>query len=194
MKTKMKYNSGLILISIFVLFAVSVSGCMDTENSSSPDNGQTDGMPSNISQMIQIAEGDIPSGFTYIGSPSAEVGDIKNDYANVTGITDAAESIYRNSDGTEVHITAVEFDDISSAETFIEEYKAGFKPLKNGSRFLDKSFNNHTATQVTKYVTEGGGQVPRYTYIWNNENIVFMVRDNTDDYTVTRQFAEATGY
>ncbi|ADI74589.1 conserved hypothetical protein [Methanohalobium evestigatum Z-7303] len=190
MKT-IKTKLSLILITAVVLFAVSVSGCMDTGNS---DNGQTDGMQSNISQMVQIADKNIPSGFTYLGSPSKDAGEIREDYADVSGIVDAAESIYKNLGGTEVHITAVELEDSSSAQNFIKEYKSGFKPLNNSNRFLEKSFNNHTATQITKYIIEGGNQVPRYTYTWNNKSIVFIVEGNTDDYTVTRQFSEATGY
>ena len=67
-------------------------------------------------------------------------------------------------------------------------------PLSRGSRFAEESFNGHSAVKITEYIRSGGKTVPRYSYIWSNENYVIIVSGNTTDSTLVRQLAEATGY
>jgi len=48
--------------------------------------------------------------------------------------------------------------------------------------------------RITDYVTDAGKSVPRYSYIWNNENYVLVASGSTVDNSLVRQLAEATGY
>lgn len=174
----------IMLISALAVLLVAMSGCVDNT-----DNPEAE--LSGVAGLVIVDEA--PEGFEYLGSPSISVDDIKEEYADVPGIVDAAEGIYQNPNLLELHVTAVEMENSESAENLVNEYKESFSQLRDGTRFTDVSFNDHMATRIKDYVDKNGEQLERYTYIWNNENFVFIIEGNTDDHLIVRSMAEATG-
>lgn len=104
-----------------------------------------------------------------------------------------AEGVYKYSDGSDFYVNVVELEDSDSAEGLIFAYKSSFKQLSTGNRFVEEPLNGHFATKITDHVTVGGDQVPRYSYIWQNETFVFLVNGNTEDAALIKELAEATG-
>ncbi|KGK98457.1 hypothetical protein LI82_12225 [Methanococcoides methylutens] len=175
----------VLMISLIALLLVAMSGC--TEPAEPEDPVTT----ANLSVDGVVLE-NIPEGFEYLGARSLEVEDLKSDYADVSGIVQASEGIYQL-DSVDYFITAIELESNDAAEQFTTTYKAGFPDLIV-ERFVEESFNDHNATLITKYITSNGEQVPRYHYVWTNENFVYLVKGNTDDNTKVLGLAEATGF
>jgi len=144
---------------------------------------ETDSPETNASVGVDMGTADmgtldpVPAGFEYLASLSLSADDIKQDYEaeNVSGILGGSEGMYKYSDGADFYIDVIECEDSSAAGDLIFEYKSSFSPLRTGSRFVEESFNGHFAIKITEYVTAGGEQVPRYSYIWQHENYVFVV-------------------
>ncbi|WP_445475116.1 hypothetical protein ACT9XH_12310 [Methanococcoides methylutens] len=179
-------NMKVLMVSFIALLLVAMSGCTEPAEPEDP--------VTNADLSVDgVALENIPEGFEYLGAHSLELEDVKASYADVTGIVQASEGIYQR-DSVDYFIIAIELESAEAAEEFITQYKAGFVPLANGDRFVEESFNGHDATRVTKYITANATQVPRYHYVWTNENFVFLVKGNTDDNTVVMDLAEATGF
>ena len=181
-------NKKIMLIFSLTVLAIVMSGCVDPNDTPETTTGNEELTAANL-----IVVNNIPSGFEYLGAPPTSVDDIKNEFVDVTGIVDAAEGIYQDADSVELRITVVELEDNTAADEFVNEYKLSLPPLARGTQFVEESFNDHFATRIMDYTTVGGEQVPRYAYLWSNDNFVFVVNGNTDDYTLTRALAEATG-
>ncbi len=181
-------NKKIILIFSLTVLAIVMSGCVGSTDAPEATTGNEVLTAANL-----IVVQNIPSGFEYLGAPPRSVDDIKHDYVDVAGIVDAAEGIYQDADSVEMHITVVELEDSDAAENFVIQYKSGFTLLRNGDRFTYPSFNGHTVTRIVDYSTMNGEQVARYAYLWSNDNFVFIVNGNTEDFTQTRALAEATG-
>ena len=138
----------------------------------------------------------LPIGFEYVGNFSFSIDDIKSNYKaeNVSGILRGSEGLYKGSNKSDFYLDVIQFENTEAAKDFILLYKSSFIPLKEGSRFVEDSFNRHSAVRITDYVIDAGKSVPRYIYIWNNENYVLVVSGSTVDSALVRQLAEATGY
>ena len=180
-------NKRIILTLTFAVLMIAISGCIDGDDR--PVTVPEDVEPS-IANLILLK--DIPVGFEYLGAMPTTIDDIKDEYADVAGIVDVAEGIYAYSDGTDVYIISIECEDDASADNFVYQYKQSFPQLRSGTRFVEESFNGHFATRIKDYTTFNG-DVERYTYVWHNGKFVFIVEGNTDDYSLTRMIAEATG-
>lgn len=189
----------LILVSALIIMMLFVSGCTDEQG---PDGGQevnnttNTGVDADISGMSAenlVAISDLPDGYEYIGSPSMTVEDVRNEYVNMSGIVAAAEGLYKSGD-VDLYVDVIEMESPELAEEFVSEYMSGFKELPSGTRFAEDSFNGHSVTVIKTYSTIGAEQVPRYTYIWSNENFVFVVGGATSDTSLPRALAESTGY
>ncbi|WP_135610105.1 hypothetical protein [Methanococcoides sp. AM1] len=178
-------NMKVLMISLIALLLVAMSGCTEPAEPEDPITN------TDLSVDGVVLE-NVPEGFEYLGARSLEVEDIKTDYADVSGIVQASEGIYQL-DSVDYFITAVELESDEAAEQFATTYKAGF-PDSIVERFVEESFNDHDATLITKHITLNGEQVPRYHYVWTNENFVFLVKGNTDDSTTVFDLAEATGF
>ena len=192
-------KKSMALISVFVALMIAFSGCVGDNNSSDDnrtgqDNPGTGVSPDGTAADISEIE-NLPAGFEYIGSLPLNETDIKNDYnaENVSGIIGGSEGMYKYN-GSDFYLDVIELEDAEAANNLISAYKSSFPPLQNGSRFVEESFNGHSAVRITDYITSGGKSVPRYSYIWSNENYVLVVFGNTADSTQVRQLAEATGY
>ncbi|WP_440945701.1 hypothetical protein ACSAZL_16570 [Methanosarcina sp. T3] len=192
-------KKSIALISVFAVLMIAFSGCVD--NNSPAVNGTDSATP----ETNAISEEDVagistletlPAGFEYVDTVLLSTDEIKSDYnaENVSGVLNVSEGIYKDSNETNYYVDVIELEDEDAANNFIDAYKASFPPLSNGSRFTDVSFNGHSAVIITDYMTSGGKTVPRYTYIWSNENYVIVVFGNTAEEASIRQLAEATGY
>ena len=193
----MKKN--IFLIAILMVLALSFSGCVEDPG---PQGNVTDleNPAENESEETVFSETgavlNLPSGFEYLATLSPmSVDEIKKEYEseNVSGIIGGTKSLYKYSDGTDFYVNVIEFENGDAADELVFSYKSSFKPLRIGSRFVEESFNGHFATKITDYVTNGGEDVARYTYIWKNENSVFVVHGNTDNAALIIGLAEATG-
>lgn len=192
-------KKSIALISVFVVLMIAFSGCV-SDNNSAADNGteqdnpgtsvSPDGTAADISEIENL-----PEGYEYIGSLPLDETDIKGDYnaENVSGIVGGSEGMYKYN-GSDFYLDVIELEDAEAANNLIDAYKSSFPPLQNESRFVEESFNGHSAVRITDYVTSGGESVPRYSYIWSNENYVIVAYGNTAESTPVRQLAEATGY
>lgn len=178
-------NMKVLMIPVIALLLVAMSGCTD---SAEPEDSIT---TANLS-VDGVVLGNVPEGFDYLGARSLEVEDVKADYADVSGIVQASEGIYQR-DSLDYFIVAIELESSEAAEQFVTTYKGDFPALVIEG-FVEESFNGHDATLITKHITLNGEQVPRYHYVWANENFVFLVKGNTDDSTTVMELAEATGF
>lgn len=188
----------IALVSVFAVLMIAFSGCVDNNpavNGTDTDNPKTNSISDEDAAGISTLE-TLPAGFEYIDTIQLPTDEIKSDYQaeNVSGILTGSEGIYKDSNKTEYHIDVIKLENEDAANNFIAAYKASFPPLSDVSRFMDVSFNGHSAVKITDYITSGGKTVPRYSYIWGNENYVIVVFGNTAEEAPIRQLAEATGY
>jgi len=194
-------KKSMVLLSVLAVLMMAFSGCVDG-NDPAANGTDTNTSEANANVSVDMGTADMsaidpaPAGFEYLASLSLSAEDIKQDYEaeNVSGILGGSEGMYKYSDGNDFYVDVLEFEDSTAAEELIFEYKSSFSPLRTGSRFVEESFNGHFATKITEYSTIGGEQVPRYSYIWQHENYVFVVYGNTGDASVVKELAEATGY
>lgn len=164
----------------------------DSSNSGSSTNTNTNsaGSTADISKLENL-----PAGFKYVGTVPLNAADIKIDYNadNVSEVVGGSEGMYKYNE-SDFCIDVIELENSEATTNLIDAYKSSFKPLTEGSRFVEESFNGHSAVRIADYVTAEGTEVPRYTYIWSNGNNVFVVTGNTADDSLVKQLAEATGY
>ena len=193
-------KKSMALLSVLAVLMMAFSGCVD--DAPEVNGTETDSPEVNASVGVDMGTADmsatdpVPAGFEYLASLPLSATNIKRDYEadNVSGILGGSEGMYKYSSGADFYVDVIECEDSSAAEDLIFEYKSSFSQLKVGTRFIEESFNGHFATKITEYVTAGGEQVPRYSYIWQHENYVFVVYGNTDDDTLVKRLAIATGY
>jgi hypothetical protein len=169
------------------------------------DNHAANGTSSNSPKANSISGKDVneisnvtnlPAGFNYVGNPPFTNDEIKDKYEanNISGIIAGSEGLYKDSNNSTYYIDVIQLENKEAANNFISVYKSSFKPLNEGSRFTNDSFNGHSAEMITDYARYNGTDVPRYIYVWNNENYVLVVSGDTSDNSQIRQLAEATGY
>jgi hypothetical protein len=178
-----KTVTSILLISIILL-----SGCIedtDTEIIDNPDNTSSGIDQDNFSLDSMVMVENLPSGYEYLGSPPI------NDYDEFSeNIIESKEGAYRDEDNFDVFLDIIELNSELAAVEFILSYKANYEPLAIGNRFTPLSFNGHDATIITEY----RNQLPKYQIIWNNDNIVFIVRSNSNLESSAMNLAIATGY
>ena len=192
-------KKSIALISVFAVLMIAFSGCVGN-NTPAANGTNTDNPEANVisgesaDQICKIQN--LPAGFEFVGNLSLPTDQIKSSYKaeNVSGILGGCEGLYEGSNNTDFILDVIQFENKEAANNFISTYKSSFKPLNEGSRFAEESFNGHSAVRITDYVKKAGQSVPRYSYIWNNENYVLVVSGNTVDSSLVRQLAEATGY
>lgn len=192
-------KKSITLISVFAVLMIAFSGCVDNNapeanGTDSENQGANVISAENVSGISTLETP--PSGFEYVITLPLITDEIKSTYKaeNVSGIIEGSEGVYKGSNESDYYIDVVKLEDKEAANNFITTYKSSFPPLNNVSRFTDESFNGHSAVKITDYVTSGGKTVPRYSYIWSNENYVIVVFGNTAEESPVRQLAEATGY
>ena len=182
------YNPKKTVASILLISIILLSGCIedtDTEIIDNPDNTSSGIDQDNFSLDSMVMVENLPSGYEYLGSlPITDY----NEFSEK--IIESKEGAYRDEDNFDVFLDIIELDSESSAVEFILSYKANYEPLAIGDRFTGLSFNGHDATRITEY----RNQLPKYKIIWNNDNIVFIVRSNSNLESSAMNLAIATGY
>ena len=182
----------LSLVLIFVVLFMGFSGCIFKGSDNNDNSSHGPAIPvENVSELVVVK--DIPSGFEYLGTRSVTTDIVNKEYAKGENVLEAAEGVYKSTN-LDYYVTAIKFTDVISAESFLTNYKATFKTLRNNDTFQEVEFSDHGATRGMSYSTVGGKQVPRYKYFWNNENFVFIIEGNSEDPAVGLDFAKATGY
>jgi hypothetical protein len=189
----------IALISSLAILMIAFSGCVGDNNKLAANGTEPNGSEATTISGQSVAEisklKTLPAGFEYIGSFPLNENDTKNNYrVENSELVAGSEGAYADSNKTNFYIDVIEFKDSETAKNFIEKHKATFPPLEEGSRFVEETFNGHSAVKITDSITSGGKQIPRYTYIWNNEKYVIAVFGNTAESSQVRQLAEATGY
>ena len=183
MSNQKKTVASILLISILLL-----SGCIedtDTEIIDNPDNTSSGIDQDNFSLDSMVMVENLPSGYEYLGSlPITDY----NEFSEK--IIESKEGAYRDEDNFDVFLDIIELDSESAAVEFILSYKANYEPLAIGDRFTSLSFNGHDATRITEY----RNQLPKYQIVWNNDNMVFIVRSNSNLESSAMNLAIATGY
>lgn len=161
-----------------------LSGCMGsntpTANGTNLDNPKAT-MISDEEAFGMNKIKNLPIGFEYVGNILLSKGDIKNNYKaeNVSGILGGSKGLYKGSNNSDFYLDIIKFENIADTNDFILTYKFSFTPLNKNFRFVEDPFNGHSAVRITDYVIDSGKSVPRYTYIWNNENYVLVVSGST---------------
>jgi len=145
------------------------------------------GCMKNTQDNIIITPDPLPDGYEYI----ATLPDSK--YNNSKNVIRSSEEAYRDRDNYDLSLDIIELDSKNSAVEFISGYKAKFEELITGDRFTQIYFNGHEATQITKYTIINGIQLPRYQIIWNNNNVVYIIRSNSNLKDSALELAKATG-
>ena len=186
-------------MSVFAVLMIAFSGCVGSNtpaaNGTGSDNTKANVISGETASEISTIK-NLPAGFVYLGNRSLSTSEINNTYnaENVSGVLGGSEGIYQDSNKTDFDIDVIQLENKEAANNFISTYKSSFAPLNGSFRFAEDSFNGHPATVITDYVTEAETTVPRYYYVWNNENYVLVVYGNTGESSLVRQLAEATGY
>jgi len=168
-------SNKFVLLSILLVTAVFISGCIFDKNKETPVN--------KIGSDIIPAAG-LPPGFTYMGTHDAKL-DIGGSSVNAT------EGVYRNG-GDDMYIQVIQND---KPETLLAQYKLQLKQQYKSdyNPFEDISFNGHNATKVTDYTTVKGEQKARYSVMWTNETFMILVGSSFDPQVVSA-LATATGH
>lgn len=169
------------------------AGGTDSTNSGSSTNSAKSTADKSTADISKLEN--LPEGFKYIGSIPLNAADIKIDYnaENISEVVGGSEGMYKYNE-SDFYIDVIELENSEATTNLIDAYKSSFKPLTEGSRFVDESFNGHSAVRIADHVTSSGTEIPRYTYIWSSGNHVFVVTGNAADDSLVKKLAEATGY
>jgi hypothetical protein len=186
------YNPKKTVASILLISIILLSGCIegtDTEIIDNSDNTSSGIDQDNFSLDSMVMVENLPSGYEYLGSPP-----ITYDNEFSEKIIESKEGAYRDEDNLDVFLDIIELDSDLSATEFILNYKSQYEQLSTGDRFTNVNFNGHTGTRIKTYTYRAGNQLHKYQIIWNNGNIVFIVRSNSNLESSAMNLAIATGY
>ena len=108
-------------------------GGTDSSNSGSSTNTNSAENAADISKLETL-----PEGFTYVGHVSLNAADIKIDYNadNVSEVVGGSEGMYKYNE-SDFYIDVIELENSEATTNLIDAYKSSFKPLTEGSRFVD---------------------------------------------------------
>ncbi len=166
-------SNKFVLLSIFLITAVFISGCIDENKTSVKTTGQ---------DFIPI-EG-LPAGFTYMGTHYVEV-EIGGKSINAT------EGVYRNG-GDDIYIQVI---GTGNPGALLEQYKSDFKK-KFGDKynpFEEISLNGHTATKVADLTVMNGLSKTIYSITWATEKSMVIVGPSSN-LQIATSLATATGH
>ncbi len=165
-------SNKFVLLLIFLITAVFISGCIDGNK------------PPETTGPTLIPTTGLPAGFTYMGTHDVDI-EIGGKSVNAT------EGVYRNGED-DIYIQVIENE---KPDALMEQYKSDFKKLfkSDYNPFEEISFNGHTATKTTDFITMGGGQKTRYSIIWVTGKSMVIVGSSSDIKAVTA-LATATGH
>ncbi|CAD7768636.1 hypothetical protein FHEFKHOI_00363 [Candidatus Methanoperedenaceae archaeon GB50] len=177
-------NSKVAIFLLIISLSILTPGCLDKREVENND--------SRAKPLISVATLDdliprenLPIGITYLGTHETTI-----DPIGVKG----REGVYKNSEGVDFYVRVIKCESNRAAEELIEKYKSRYEKYPYNP-FEEVIINNHTATQVRDTTLQGGRHVSTYTYIWRNENYVFITASNLpDENSPTFKLANAIGY
>jgi hypothetical protein len=119
----------------------------NTSEFNKPSVGGTDSSNSGSNTNSAESEADIsklenlPEGFEYVGSAPLNAADIKIDYnaENVSEVVGGSEGMYKYNESDFFNIDVIELENSEATTNLIDAYKSSFKPLTEGSRFVEES-------------------------------------------------------
>ncbi|HHI30756.1 hypothetical protein B6V01_003000 [Methanosarcinales archaeon ex4572_44] len=176
-------NPKIAMFLLIISLSILVPGCVDERE---VETNNTTKPPISVATMDDLIPTDnLPIGITYLGTHEIT---IDSPEANAT------EAVYKNSEGIDFYVRVIKRESNKAAEELIDEYKSQYKNYPYDP-FEEVALNNHTATQVRDKSLQGGTRVSTYTYVWNNENYVFITTSNlADNNSPTFKLAKAIGY
>ncbi|VVB91196.1 Uncharacterised protein [uncultured archaeon] len=166
-------SNKFVLLLIFLITAVFISGCIDGNKT-----------PVNTTGQSLIPTTGLPAGFTYMGTHDVEV-EIGGKSVNAT------EGVYRKGED-DIYIQVIGTENPGA---LLEQYKADFKK-KFGDKynpFEDISLNGHTATKVADFTVMKGQPVTVYSVTWTIEKSMVIVGSSSNLQEV-KDLATATGH
>ncbi len=166
-------SNKFLLLSIFLITAVFISGCIDGNKTTVQPTGQA-----------LIPTTGLPAGFTYMGTHDVDV-EIGGKSVNAT------EGVYRNGED-DIYIQVIGTE---NPGVLHEQYKSDFKK-KFGDKynpFEEISLNGHAATKVADYTVMQGQPKTVYSITWATEKFMIIVGSSSDLQAV-KDLATATGH
>ncbi|TFH44560.1 MAG: hypothetical protein E4G94_03510 [ANME-2 cluster archaeon] len=118
----------------------------------------------------------LPNGYELLGTYP----DFSEYDSNYENIINSSEGIYKDQNYKDVYLDVLEFDTESNAINFIEEYKSRNKPVTNEDIFSTITINGQSVTRMETYTISKGTQEPRYSFFWNDNNYVYIVKSNSN--------------
>ncbi|MCD4841803.1 MAG: hypothetical protein K8R08_07375 [Methanosarcinales archaeon] len=186
------FNPKKTVASILVISIILLSGCIedtDTEIINNSDNTSSGMDQDNFTLDSMVKVENLPTGYEILATLPI------SDYNKFSeNIIDSKEGAYRDEDNFDVFLDIIELDSESAATEFIFNYKSQYEQLFTGDRFTNVNFNEHSGTRIKTYTYRAGNQLPKYQIIWNKDNIVFIVRSNSNLESSAMNLAIATGY
>jgi len=168
------YNNVVIFIKKMAILTVLIltiilSGCID-------DSTDDDNLPDQDVNSLVIIE-NLPEGYEILGT-YPDFSEYNNDYEN---IIDSGEGLYRDQNNNDVYLDVIEFDTESNAINFIEEYKSRKESVTKEDIFSTVIINGKSVTRMKTYSISQGTQEPRYSFFWNDNKYVYIVKSNSND-------------
>ena len=158
----------LAILTVLILTII-LSGCID-------DTTDDDNLPDQDVNSLVIIN-NLPEGYEILGT-YPDFSEYNNDYEN---IINSGEGLYRDQNNYDVFLDLLEFDTESNAINFIEEYKSRNKPVINEDIFSTTTINGQTVTRMKTYTISKGTQESRFSFFWNDNNYVYVVKSNSND-------------
>lgn len=166
-------SNKFVLLLIFLVTAVFISGCIDGNNTPGKATGQA-----------LIPTTGLPANFTYMGTHNVDV-EIGGKSVNAT------EGVYRNG-GDDLYVQVIETENPGA---LLEQYKSDFKK-KFGDKynpFEEISINGHAATKVADFTVMQGQSVTVYSVTWTTDKFMVIVGSSSNLQAV-KDLATATGH
>ena len=163
----------MAILTVLILTII-LSGCI--EDITNDDITNDDNLPNQDVNSLVIIE-NLPEGYEILGT-YPDFSKYNNDYEN---INDSGEGLYRDQNNYDVFLDVIEFDTESNAINFIKEYKSRKEPIKNEDIFSTATINEKSVTRMKTYSILKGTQEPRYSFFWNDNNYVYIVKSNSND-------------
>ncbi|HUV82771.1 MAG TPA: hypothetical protein VMW53_06840 [archaeon] len=158
----------MAILTVLILTII-LSGCID-------DSTDDDNLPDQDVNSLVIIE-NLPEGYEILGT-YPDFSEYNNDYEN---IIDSGEGLYRDQNNNDVYLDVIEFDTESNAINFIEEYKSRKESVTKEDIFSTVIINGKSVTRMKTYSISQGTQEPRYSFFWNDNKYVYIVKSNSND-------------
>jgi len=176
-------NHKIAMLLLIISLSILAPGCVDDRE---VENTKTTKPPISEATMDDlIPTENLPIGITYLGTHEITISELD---------VKATEAVYKNSERIDFYVRVIKTANNKTAKDLIDEYKSRYNKYPYDP-FEEMTLNNHTTIQIRDKTLQEGSRVSTYTYIWNNENYVFITTSNLpDNNSPTFKLAMAIGY